>query len=112
MLNGSYNQSQYGYNTVIRIPAGSSSLDVRQRGYMGSNRDDNYLALWDPQTEQYLLNGNFVVSMFQKTIQFGGTTIDYSGSDAIVERLNSSKPIKKDLVIQVFILHCFFHVTK
>lgn len=55
----------------------------------------------DPQTGEYLLNGNFVVSMFQKTIQFGGTTIEYTGSDAVVERLNSSKPLKKDVVVQV-----------
>ena len=102
ILNGGYNSSQYGYNVVTRIPAGSSSLDIRQRGYQGSNRDDNYLALMDPQTGEYLLNGNFVVSMFQKTIQFGGTTIEYTGSDAVVERLNSSKPLKRDVVVQVF----------
>ena len=101
VLNGSFNQTQYGYNHVTRIPAGSSSLDIRQKGYQGSNHDDNYLALMDPQTGEYLLNGNFVVSVFQKTIQFGGTTIEYSGSDAVMERLNSSKPLKKDVVIQV-----------
>ena len=101
ILNGSYNASQHGYNHVARIPAGSSSLDIRQRGYQGSSRDDNYLALMDPQTGEYLLNGNFVVSMFAKTIQFGGTTIEYSGSDAVVERLNSSKPLKRDVVVQV-----------
>lgn len=103
ILNGSYNASQHGYNHVARIPAGSSSLDIRQRGYQGSSRDDNYLALMDPQTGEYLLNGNFVVSMFAKTIQFGGTTIEYSGSDAVVERLNSSKPLKRDVVVQVTI---------
>ena len=101
VLNGSFNQTQYGYNHVTRIPAGSSSLDIRQKGYQGTNHDDNYLALMDPETGEYLLNGNFVVSMFQKTIQFGGTTIEYSGSDAVMERLNSSKPLKKDVVIQV-----------
>ena len=108
MLNGSFNQTQYGYNHVTRIPAGSSSLDIRQKGYQGSNHDDNYLALMDPQTGEYLLNGNFVVSVFQKTIQFGGTTIEYSGSDAVMERLNSSKPLKKDVVIQVDIDLLFF----
>ena len=99
---------------MTRIPAGSSSLDIRQRGFQGSNRDDNYLALLDPQTGEYLLNGNFVVSMFQKTIQFGGTTIEYTGSDAIVERLNSSKPLKKDVVIQVrncIILFSYFSLS-
>lgn len=83
------------------IPAGSTNLDVRQKGFQESNRDDNYLALRDPQTQEYLLNGNFVVSMFQKTIQYGGTNIEYSGSDAVLERLNSSKPINRDLEVLV-----------
>lgn len=101
IINGSFNSSVYGYNHVARIPAGSSSLDIRQRGFQGSNRDDNYLVLYDPSTGEYLLNGNFVVSMFQKAIQFGGTTIEYTGSDAVVERLNSSKPLKKEIEVQV-----------
>ena len=35
-------------------------------------------------------------------IQYGGITLEYSGSDASVERINSSKPLKKDLVVEVF----------
>ena len=50
---------------------------------------------------EYLLNGDFVMSMFRKTIQYGGITLEYSGSDSVVERVNSSKPIKKDLVVEV-----------
>ena len=41
------------------------------------------------------------MSMFRKTIQYGGITLEYSGSDSVVERVNSSKPIKKDLVVEV-----------
>lgn len=32
-----------GYNTVVRIPAGTTSLDVRQHSFSGKSEDDNYL---------------------------------------------------------------------
>jgi hypothetical protein len=33
--------------------------------------------------------------------QYGGITLEYSGSDSAVERVNTSKPIKKDLIVEV-----------
>jgi hypothetical protein len=36
---------------------------------MGRRKDDNYIALRDVDTGEYLINGGFVVSMFSKTIQ-------------------------------------------
>jgi hypothetical protein len=47
------------------------------------------------------MNGGFVVSMFQKSIQYGDTVLDYTGSDVPVERLNSTKPLRRDLVVEV-----------
>jgi hypothetical protein len=41
-IKGSYNNSTYGYSRVVRIPAGSSNLDIRQYGHKGTT-DDNYL---------------------------------------------------------------------
>lgn len=32
-----------GYNTVVRIPAGATSIDVRQHSFSGKSEDDNYL---------------------------------------------------------------------
>lgn len=32
-----------GYNTVVRIPAGATSIDVRQHSFSGKPEDDNYL---------------------------------------------------------------------
>ncbi|XP_054290364.1 A disintegrin and metalloproteinase with thrombospondin motifs 20-like [Macrosteles quadrilineatus] len=101
LVSGSYNTSQYGYTRVVRIPAGSSNLDVRQHGFRGSYKDDNYLALMDGETGEYILNGNSIVSMFRKVILYGGTTLEYSGSDSVVERVNSSRPLSKDLLIEV-----------
>ncbi len=98
---GSFNESKYGYNTIIRIPAGASNLDIRQRSHDDTARDDNYLALLD-NNEEYILNGHFVVSMFRKTLHYSGSILEYSGSDEVVERINSSsRPIKSDLVLQV-----------
>lgn len=59
------------------------------------------VALKDGETEDYVLNGNSIVSMFRKLILFGGTTLEYSGSDSVVERVNSSRPLNKDLIIEV-----------
>ncbi|XP_065566975.1 A disintegrin and metalloproteinase with thrombospondin motifs 9-like isoform X2 [Artemia franciscana] len=96
---GTFNRTSYGYNEVVIIPEGSSYIDIKQYGYMGTNRDDNYLALKDGNN--FILNGNFIVSMFQKTVHHGGTTLEYSGSDAVIERLNSTKPIRAPLVVMV-----------
>jgi thrombospondin motif-containing protein 9 len=52
-------------------------------------------------SDEYILNGKFVMSQFRKTIQYGGITLEYSGSDTPFERVNSSKPLKKDLVVEV-----------
>lgn len=98
---GRHNTSQHGYSKVLRIPAGSSNLDIRQRGYNGSSKDDNYLALVDSVTGEYVLNGNYVLSTYSKVIVYGGTSIEYSGSDAPVERINSSRPLNKDVTVEV-----------
>lgn len=102
-VSGSHNstQPQSGYTKVLRIPAGSSNLDIRQRGYNGSSKDDNYLALVDSVTGEYILNGNYVLSTFNKVVVYGGTAIEYSGSDAPVERINSSRPLNKDVTVEV-----------
>jgi hypothetical protein len=59
------------------------------------------LALLD-SNDEFILNGHFVVSMFRKTLHYGGSILEYSGSDEVIERINSSsRPIKTDLVLQV-----------
>uniref|UniRef100_A0A023EZL6 Putative a disintegrin and metalloproteinase with thrombospondin motifs 9 n=1 Tax=Triatoma infestans TaxID=30076 RepID=A0A023EZL6_TRIIF len=97
---GYYNESIYGYSTVVRIAKGSSNIDIRQTGY-NSSKDDNYLALMDSETNDRILNGNFVVSMFEKRFLYGGVILQYSGSSEAIERINSSRPLEKDLIVQV-----------
>ena len=98
---GVYNVTEYGYNPVVRIPKGATNVDIRQYGFDHKSTDDTYIALRDVDSREYVLNGDFVMSMFQKTIQYGGMTLEYSGSDTIVERVNSSKPLRKDLMVEV-----------
>ncbi|XP_014286449.1 A disintegrin and metalloproteinase with thrombospondin motifs 15 isoform X3 [Halyomorpha halys] len=101
LITGSFNSSQNGYTSIDTIPAGASNLDVKQRGYLNSNKDNNYLALYDNETSQYILNGHYQVKVSRKVILYGGTTLEYSGSDAIVERIRSTRPLNKDLNLQV-----------
>uniref|UniRef100_A0A8C3AK86 ADAM metallopeptidase with thrombospondin type 1 motif 20 n=1 Tax=Cyclopterus lumpus TaxID=8103 RepID=A0A8C3AK86_CYCLU len=99
-LAGTFNDAQYGYNTVVRIPAGATNIDIKQVSYSGKSEDDNYLALSDSHSNS-LLNGNFVVAMFKREITFKGTVIDYSGSDTKVERINCTDRIEDVLILQV-----------
>uniref|UniRef100_A0A8D2LD57 ADAM metallopeptidase with thrombospondin type 1 motif 9 n=1 Tax=Varanus komodoensis TaxID=61221 RepID=A0A8D2LD57_VARKO len=96
---GTFNTVHYGYNTVIRIPAGATNIDVRQHSYSGKPEDDNYLAL--SSNEGFILNGDYVVSMFKKEIKVGNAVIEYSGSDTPIERINSTYRIDQEIVLQV-----------
>uniref|UniRef100_A0A803U052 ADAM metallopeptidase with thrombospondin type 1 motif 9 n=1 Tax=Anolis carolinensis TaxID=28377 RepID=A0A803U052_ANOCA len=96
---GTFNTVHYGYNTVIRIPAGATNIDVRQHSYSGKPEDDNYLAL--SSNEGFILNGDYVVSMFKKEIRVGNAVIEYSGSDTPIERINSTYRIDQEIVLQV-----------
>ncbi|KAL0968043.1 hypothetical protein UPYG_G00261570 [Umbra pygmaea] len=99
-LAGTFNDAEYGYNTVVRIPAGATNIDIKQVSYSGKPEDDNYLALSDSQSN-FLLNGNFVVAMFKREITFKGTVIEYSGSDTKEERINCTERIEEELILQV-----------
>nr|XP_055048355.1 A disintegrin and metalloproteinase with thrombospondin motifs 20 [Misgurnus anguillicaudatus] len=99
-LAGTFNNAQYGYNVVVRIPAGATNIEIKQVSYSGSPDDDNYLALSDGHSNS-LLNGNFVVSMFKREITFKGVEIEYSGSNTTVERINCTERIEDELVLQV-----------
>ncbi|XP_060766580.1 A disintegrin and metalloproteinase with thrombospondin motifs 9-like isoform X3 [Neoarius graeffei] len=97
---GTLNTVHYGYNLVVRIPSGATNIDVRQHSYSAKPEDDNYLAVANSRGE-YLLNGDFVVSMFKREVKVGRAVLEYSGSDHIVERLNCTDRIEEEIVIQV-----------
>ncbi|XP_010604869.1 A disintegrin and metalloproteinase with thrombospondin motifs 9 isoform X12 [Fukomys damarensis] len=97
---GTFNTVHYGYNAVVRIPAGATNIDVRQHSFSGKSEDDNYLALSNSKGE-FLLNGDFVVTMSKREIRVGNAMIEYSGSDNVVERINSTDRMDQELLLQV-----------
>ncbi|XP_043589159.1 A disintegrin and metalloproteinase with thrombospondin motifs 9 isoform X1 [Bombus pyrosoma] len=99
-ITGSYNSTQYGYTRVAKIPAGSNNIDIRQHGWKDMQGDSNYLALRLGENGKYILNGNFMV-MTQRVIVDNGVTIEYSGPESVVERLNTSRPIETDLILEI-----------
>lgn len=50
---------------------------------------------------EFLLNGEFVVSMFKREIKVGNAIIEYSGSDHVIERINCTDRIEEEIVVQV-----------
>ena len=101
LKSGSLNITSYGYNFVVKIPAGASNIDIRQRGWQGLARDDNYIAVRDSETGEYLINGEFILSMYQSHIYYGDVLLEYTGSDVVNERVKSSKPLSKDLTVEI-----------
>lgn len=85
---------------MVVIPAGASSIDIRQRGYKGLINDDNYLALKNGQGK-YLLNGHFIVSAVERDLMVKGSVLRYSGTGTAVESLQSFKPIQEPLTVEV-----------
>ena len=72
-----------------------------QKGSDADRCPSHPTALFDPDTQKYILNGEFVVSMFKKVMQFGGVLLEYTGSDSVTERINCSKPLEKELDLYV-----------
>ncbi|XP_074072390.1 A disintegrin and metalloproteinase with thrombospondin motifs 15 [Macrotis lagotis] len=99
-VTGLFTKPMHGYNFVVAIPAGASSIDIRQRGYQGLISDDNYLALKNGQGK-YLLNGHFVVSAVERDLMVKGSLVRYSGTSTAVERLQASRPIQEPLTVEV-----------
>ncbi|XP_075786355.1 A disintegrin and metalloproteinase with thrombospondin motifs 20 isoform X3 [Pelodiscus sinensis] len=99
-LAGTFNSAHYGYNVVVKIPMGATNIDIRQHSYSGKPEDDNYLALSDSHGN-FILNGNFVVSMSKKEIDIQGAVFEYNGSNNTVERINCTDRLEEELILQV-----------
>ena len=68
---GKYNYAKLGYNEVVTLPAGASYIKILQRGVKGKWRDGHSLALMDHRN-QYILNGNFELTRYEKHIDVNG----------------------------------------
>ncbi|ELV10692.1 A disintegrin and metalloproteinase with thrombospondin motifs 20 [Tupaia chinensis] len=99
---GVFNSAHYGYNVIVKIPTGATNIEILQHSYSGKPEDDNYLALSDARGN-FLLNGNFVVSMSKKEINVQGVIFEYSGSNNSVERINSTDRLEEELILQCLV---------
>uniref|UniRef100_A0AC35GT07 Peptidase M12B domain-containing protein n=1 Tax=Panagrolaimus sp. PS1159 TaxID=55785 RepID=A0AC35GT07_9BILA len=100
-VEGVYNErGSFGYNEVLKIPAGSANIDIRQNAHNRNKDDDNYLALRASNGE-FLLNGQYQVSVFRQQIPIQDVVLEYSGSDHSEEQINGTGPIRSDIYLHV-----------
>uniref|UniRef100_A0ACB8EH31 Uncharacterized protein n=1 Tax=Sphaerodactylus townsendi TaxID=933632 RepID=A0ACB8EH31_9SAUR len=78
---------RFGMKHNTEPDAGQTSSNAALRALSGS--------------DGFILNGDYVVSMFKKEIRVGNAVIEYSGSDSHIERINSTYRIDQEIVLQV-----------
>uniref|UniRef100_A0AC35U444 Peptidase M12B domain-containing protein n=1 Tax=Rhabditophanes sp. KR3021 TaxID=114890 RepID=A0AC35U444_9BILA len=101
VIEGTYNEKgTYGYNEILKIPAGSANIEITQHTYNDNKEDDNYLALRSASGE-FLLNGHYQVSVFRIQVHISDVVLEYSGSDQMIERINGTGPLRSDLYLHV-----------
>ncbi|XP_075046666.1 A disintegrin and metalloproteinase with thrombospondin motifs 8 [Mixophyes fleayi] len=99
-ISGFLETSKFGYMDVITIPAGATSIDVKQRSHRGIIYDGIYLSI-KKADGSYILNGDFLVSSIKQDVHLRGTVLIYSGSNTTLERIQSFRPLPEPLTIQV-----------
>ncbi|KAF7655453.1 hypothetical protein LDENG_00055730 [Lucifuga dentata] len=99
---GNFTKKSKGYTDVVKIPAGSTHIKVRQHKAKDQARYTAYLALQQPSGD-YLLNGKFMISTSETIIPFIGSVLNYSGWSQRDEWLHSMGPgaIQEALVVQI-----------
>lgn len=91
-------QSNYFIFPVVTIPKGATNIEIVQ----GSYDDQNYIALKDDHNE-YILNSMSHIEEFEKTIYYGGITLDYNGAKSPFEKINSTyaRQLKRELKVEI-----------
>lgn len=87
---------------MVKIPAGSTHIKVRQHKAKDQTRYTAYLAVRRPSNE-YLLNGKFMISTSETIIPLNGSVLNYSGWSQRDEWLHSMGPgaLQEALVVQI-----------
>lgn len=87
---------------MVKIPAGSTHLKVRQHKAKDQTRYSAYLALRRPNGD-YLLNGKFMISTSETIILLNGSVLNYSGWSQRDEWLHSMGPgaLQEAVVVQI-----------
>ncbi|CAJ0568740.1 unnamed protein product, partial [Mesorhabditis spiculigera] len=101
-VKGSYNErGSFGYNEVLKIPAGSANIEITQTAWRGNKEDDNnYLSLRTSNGD-FLLNGKYQVVVYNVLLQLQDVILEYSGSDNLIERINGTGPTRSDIFVNV-----------
>lgn len=60
-----------------------------------------FLVLYDAVSGLNILNSNFVIAVFPRTFTYMDVDITYSGSTGLVEVVNITGPVPKNLVLSV-----------
>lgn len=91
-------QNNYFIYQVVTIPKGATNIEITQGNY----DDQNYIALRDDHDE-YILNNIHHMDEFEKTIYYGGITLDYNGGKSLQERVNSTytRQLKRELKVDI-----------
>ncbi|XP_061841032.1 A disintegrin and metalloproteinase with thrombospondin motifs 5 [Nerophis lumbriciformis] len=99
---GNFTKKSKGYTDVVKIPAGSTHVKVRQHKAKDQTRYTAYLALRRPSGD-YLLNGKFMISTSETIIPLNGSVLNYSGWSQKDEWLHSMGPgaLREALVVQI-----------
>ncbi|XP_075871928.1 A disintegrin and metalloproteinase with thrombospondin motifs 5 isoform X2 [Nelusetta ayraudi] len=99
---GNFTKRSKGYTDVVKIPAGSTHIKVRQHKAKDQTRYTAYLALRRPNSD-YLLNGKFMISTSETIIPLNGSVLNYSGWSQRDEWLHSMGPgaLQEALVVQI-----------
>ncbi|XP_048865485.1 A disintegrin and metalloproteinase with thrombospondin motifs 5 [Brienomyrus brachyistius] len=99
---GNFTKKSKGYTDVVKIPAGSTHIKIRQHKPKDQPRFTAYLALRKPGGD-YLLNGKFMISTSETIIQLNGTVLNYSGWSQKDDALQSLGPgaLGENLVVQI-----------
>ncbi|XP_075695216.1 A disintegrin and metalloproteinase with thrombospondin motifs 8 [Rhinoderma darwinii] len=99
-ITGSLSKFRFGYTDIVTIPAGATSIDVKQRSHRSVIYDGIYLAIRTADGT-YLLNGDYAVSSIEQDVHLRGTVLLYSGSNTTLERIQSFHPLPEPLTIQL-----------
>uniref|UniRef100_A0A4W5K0W0 ADAM metallopeptidase with thrombospondin type 1 motif 5 n=1 Tax=Hucho hucho TaxID=62062 RepID=A0A4W5K0W0_9TELE len=99
---GNFTKKSKGYTDVVKIPAGSTHIKVRQHKPKDQHRYTAYLALRRPSGD-YLLNGKFMISTSETVIPLNGSVLNYSGWSQRDEWLHSMGPgaLREALTVQI-----------
>uniref|UniRef100_A0A8C7YYI8 ADAM metallopeptidase with thrombospondin type 1 motif 5 n=1 Tax=Oryzias sinensis TaxID=183150 RepID=A0A8C7YYI8_9TELE len=99
---GNFTKKSKGYTDIVKIPAGSTHIKVRQHKAKDQTRFTAYLAFRRPNGE-YLLNGKFMISTSETIVPLNGSLLNYSGWSQRDEWLHSMGPgaLQEPLVVQI-----------